>query len=71
MGNNNLNREKLLEEINKVISTTRGERDLITKDRSKISRGELEISKTVISANKNIVSAIMVAKSLVSDECEK
>jgi hypothetical protein len=63
-----LNRENLREKIEKVLTTTAGERDRILNNRGTISRGELEISKTVISANKNIVTAVMVAKSLLTDD---
>ena len=63
-----MNKENLRDQIKKVLSTTAGERDRILNNRSTISRGELEISKTVISANKNIVTAVMVAKSLLTND---
>lgn len=62
-----ITKQDLLDEMNDVIKSTRYEREHITKNRGKLSRGELEISKTVISANKNIVSAAIVAKSLIID----
>lgn len=62
-----ITRKDLLDEMNDVIKTTRYERNHITQNRARLSRGELEISKTVISANKNIVSAAIVAKGLIVD----
>lgn len=60
-----MKKEELLKEAEDVIKTTRFEREHITSKRSNIGKAELEISKTVINANKNIVSALIVAKSLM------
>lgn len=62
-----MNKENLRQQIQKVLSTTAGERDRILNNRNTVSRGELEISKTIISANKNIVSAVIVARGLIVD----
>lgn len=62
-----MKKEDLLKEAEEVIKTTRFERDHITTNRNNLGKTELEISKTVISANKNIVSALIVAKGLMQN----
>lgn len=62
-----MTKNELLKEAEDVIKTTRFEREHITQNRSKLGKAELEISKTVISANKNIVSALIVAKGLMQN----
>lgn len=60
-------KEKLQQEMQDVIKTTKAERERLIKERTNLSKAELEITKTIISANKNIVSAAIVAKSLIGD----
>lgn len=62
-----MKKEDLLKEAEDVIKTTRFEREHITTHRNGLGKAELEISKTVISANKNIVSALIVAKGLLKN----
>lgn len=71
MENNQLTREKLLNEMEDVIKSTKAERNRVLENRARITRGELEISKTIISANKNIVSAALTAKGLLNDEIKE
>lgn len=64
-----MNKEQILNETKEVIKTTKYERDTLIGKREKgsITRADLEISKTIISANKNIVSALIVAKGLMQN----
>lgn len=60
-------KDKLQQEMQDVIKTTKAERERLIKERTNLSKADLEITKTIISANKNIVSAAIVIKSLVGD----
>ena len=62
-----MDKQELLKEAQQVIKTSGFEREHIKSKRNSISKYELEISKTIISANKNIVSALIVAKSLLNN----
>lgn len=64
-----MNKTQILNETKEVIKTTKYERDTLIGKRKNgsITRADLEISKTVISANKNIVSALIVAKGLMQN----
>ena len=65
-----MNKTQILNETKEVIETTKFERNTLIKKRENgsITRADLEISKTVISANKNIVSALIVAKGLLNEQ---
>lgn len=64
-----MNKTQIMKETKEVISTTKFERNNLIEKRKNgtITRADLEISKTVISANKNIVSALVVAKGLMQN----
>ena len=63
-----MKKEELLKEAEDVIKSSRFEREHICNKRNNIGKNELEISKTIISANKNIVSALIVAKGLINGQ---
>lgn len=60
-----MKKEDYLKELEEVIKTSKYERKVLTENRNNMSHAQLELSKTIISANKNIVSAVNVAKSLL------
>ena len=62
-----MTKNKLKKEMEDVIKTTRKEREfLISKDHD-ASITELNAVKTIVSANKNIVSAALVIKALLDE----
>jgi hypothetical protein len=63
-----LNKDKLLEALEKVISSSERERNWLTQNEHSMGKAQLELSKTRISANKNIVSAVSVATKLITEE---
>lgn len=63
-----LNKEKLLDALEKVISSSERERTWLTNNEASMGKAQLELSKTRISANKNIVSAVSVATKLITEE---
>ena len=63
-----LNKEKLLDALEKVISSSERERTWLTTNENNMSKAQLELSKTRIGANKNIVSAVSVATKLITEE---
>lgn len=63
-----LNKEKLLGALEKVISSSERERNWLTQNEQTMGKAQLELSKTRISANKNIVSAVSVATKLITEE---
>lgn len=60
-----MKKEDFLKELEEVIKTSKYERTVLTENRNSMSHAQLELSKTIISVNKNIVSAVGVAKSLL------
>lgn len=63
-----LNNEKLLNALENVINSSERERKWLTDNETSMSNAQLELSKTRISANKNIVSAVSVATKLITKE---
>ena len=64
-----LNKKTLLEKLEKVINSSEREIESLNNvDKNFINHAQLELSKTVISANKNIVSAVNVATKLITEE---
>ena len=62
-----MTKNELKQEMKDVIATTRKEREfLISKDHD-VSVTELNTVKTIVSANKNIVSAALVIKALLDE----
>ena len=66
-----LNKERLLAALEGVITTSEGERKWLDTNKEFMSNAQLELSKTRISANKNIVSAVSVATKLIDDNGKK
>lgn len=62
-----MKKETLINEMTDVIKTTKFEREQLIHKRATntMTKADIEISKTVISANKNIVSAAVVIKGLL------
>ena len=66
-----LNKERLLAALEGVITTSENERKWLDTNKEFMSNAQLELSKTRISANKNIVSAVSVATKLIDDNGKK
>lgn len=62
---NNL-KEQLQQEMLDVINTTKSERTRLINEYRRMSQRELDTTKTIINANKNIVSAAIVIKGLLT-----